>query len=291
MSTDGGSKEALERALGAARDAGNAAEEARILRELAAIERAGGHDWRARRLLESALEIYRDTSDLRGVTQVLSELEPVAEAEDTSVATDATGAKGDASDLIRMTPAAAPPQAPPARGARIPQSPPPRGSQREGTSWPVAVGFLVLLVLVGGGLAFLGVRLVGDLLGGDEDTETAPELSPVPATVEPSPAITRLPANNERLVARPISCDVTSSEVFTEVTMQVDLQAPEDYQVAVLRGTLTARGGRELGQGIQPVTPLERGSRRVEMTFTVFEEIPRGRLTCGVEILNAVELP
>ena len=295
MSTSGGSKETLEQALDAARNAGDAPGQARILRELAALERAEGHDWRARRLLERSLDIYRETNDLRGVTAVMGELEPVADAE-------GDGSEADA-DLITMPavepsvagPGTAPPKPEAPRPGRLSPTAPPGGSRREGTSWPMAVGFLVLLLVVAGGLAFLAVRLVGDFLGNRDDTETATDDGGVrvPVEVEPSPQITRLPVEEEgekpaTITVTPQSCDVTGSDVFSEVRMRVRLRASEPFQVVVLRGTLTARGGREIGNGIMPVTPVARGTRRIDMTFTVFRAVPGGRLTCGVEIQTAV---
>lgn len=289
MATSGGSKEALERAIDAAREAGDAAEEARFLRELAALERGEGHDWRARRLLERALEVYRETNDLRGVTAVMGELEPVAEAEgqpgEDEPRAAAAPPAAEASDIIRMRPTV------PASGARLSPPVPPGGSRREGTSWPVAIGFLLLLLAVAGGITFLAIRLVGDFLGDGEDTEISEPLD-VPVTVEPSPAITRLPADNGEkgrpLTVTPQSCDLTESGSFVEVAMRVRIDANEPFQVVVLRGSLTARRGGELGFGIMPVTPVERGKDRVTVRFTVFEELPSGRLTCGVEIQTAV---
>ncbi|HWC32317.1 MAG TPA: hypothetical protein VG709_04240, partial [Actinomycetota bacterium] len=105
MSTPGDATDAKP----AKRDA--LAEEARRLREQAAAEKAAGNDWRAARLLDRALAIYRDSGDLRGVTQVMGELAPVG------------GVKG--------------------------------------TSWPVALGFLVVLLAVAAGVIFLGIRLGG----------------------------------------------------------------------------------------------------------------------------------
>lgn len=300
MSTSGGSREQLEQALAAAREVGDLAEQARVLRELGALERAEGHSWRARRHLENALEIYRETNDLRGVTAVMGELEPVADAEadapdDGSHATASAGAPG-SSDLISMRPAGATTGAPlsptaSAEGARLSPSAPPGGSRREGTSWPMAVGFLVLLLAVAGGLAFLAIRLVGDFLdergddGGPSNGVIATE------TVEPRPSRTRVRVQGEeegRVTATPLKCDVAGSDVFSEVSMRVRLSANQPFQVVVLRGTLTARGGREIGNGIMPVTPVSRGTQQIDMTFTVFEDVPRGRVTCGVEIQTAV---
>lgn len=327
MSQEGGSRESLEQALSAARDAGNAEDEARLLRELATVERAEGHTWRAKRLLEKALDIYRDTSNLSGVTAVMGELEPVADAEGdpkepdpvidaprpvppasgmeepTSTA-DAAGSAtggapsappGDASDLISMRPSGGARLSPPSSGretARWSPGAPPGGSRREGTSWPVALGFLLLIAAVAGGLVFLGIRVVGEFLSGDGgDPSDRPSTAPHPATVEPSPSRTRLPASNERLTVRPTSCDVASNDTFAEVTMQVNIAAPREYQVVVLRGILTGRGGRQIGEGIHPIPGLEAGTRRETIRFTVFERIPQGRLTCGVEIVNAVHIP
>ena len=241
-----------EEMLRKARETGDRKAEAAALRALGTRARDAGRSGEAQDHFQRALDIYREDNDLRGVTQVMGEME----------------------------------------SAKV------QPTERRA---PAIIAFIVVLALIGGA-AYGLVRLVPVVIdavrdGGDgnatEDPTGPPNTDPGPVIAtepSPEPVDPGEPVEGEgRLTVRPTTCDLHDGFPFFQMEMQIRVVARGRFEVAVIRGTLTDRRDREIGFGVESLSPLPPGTRTVRLEFPLFEDPPRGELTCSASILNAVQ--
>jgi hypothetical protein len=156
----------------------------------------------------------------------------------------------------------------------------------------IAIGLFVLVLVIGGGLAFGAVKLVGAIVDASRNGRSA-EPSPAgpsvrPVAPGPGPNSKPVDTTEDDLRVSAERCRLSSTGLFHEVTMDLKIDARDTFNVVIISGSVTDRRGKELGSGLITLAPLRPGVRRPTLTFTVFEDLPPGRLRCSIDIQTAI---